>query len=83
MTQTEIRQAILEAIGQIAPEADPNVITSEGNLRETLDIDSFDFLQVLIRLNQRFGVEIPESDYGQLATLSGMTRYLSAKLAAR
>lgn len=83
MTESEIRQAILETIGQIAPEADPAAIRPEDNLREALDIDSFDFLQVLIRLNKRFGVEIPESDYTQLATLSGMTRYLSAKLSVR
>ncbi|HVN19290.1 MAG TPA: acyl carrier protein [Dongiaceae bacterium] len=82
MTETEIRQAILEAIGQIAPEADPTAIRPEDNLREALDIDSFDFLQVLIRLNRRLGVEIPESDYTQLATFSGMIRYLSDKLAA-
>lgn len=83
MTESEIRQAILKTIGQIAPEADPAAIRPEDNLREALDIDSFDFLQVLIRLNKRFGVEIPESDYTQLATLSGMTRYLSAKLSVR
>ncbi len=80
MTETEIRQAVFDTLHQIAPEADPQTISPDENLREALDIDSFDFLNVLIGLHQRLGVQIPEADYGKLATLSGLVRYLSAKL---
>jgi len=80
MTEIEIRQAIFDTLRQIAPEADPQKIRPDENLREALDIDSFDFLNVLIGLHKRLGVEIPEADYGQLATLSGLVRYLSSKL---
>jgi acyl carrier protein len=80
MTETEIRQAIFDALHQIAPEADPQQIRADENLREALDIDSFDFLNVLIGLHERLGVEIPEADYGQLTTLSGIVQYLSRKL---
>jgi acyl carrier protein len=83
MTETEIRQAVFDAIRQIAPEADARKIGVNENLREALDIDSFDFLNLLIGLHKRLGVEIPEADYGQLATLSGLVRYLSSKLADR
>lgn len=79
MTEVEIRQAIFDSIRQIAPEADPQAIGPDENLRETLDIDSFDFLNLLIRLHERLGVEIPERDYGQLNTLSAMVRYLTPK----
>ncbi|MGD1092442.1 MAG: acyl carrier protein [Bryobacteraceae bacterium] len=82
MTETEVRQAIFDALGQIAPEADPRKIRPEENLREALDIDSFDFLNLLIGLHQRLGVQIPEADYGQLTTLSALVRYLSSKLPA-
>jgi acyl carrier protein len=82
MTETEIRQAVFDAIRQVAPEADPRKIGENENLREALDIDSFDFLNVLIGLHKRLGVEIPEADYGQLATLSGLVLYLSSKLAS-
>jgi acyl carrier protein len=80
MTETEIRQAIFDALHQIAPEASPQQIRADENLREALDIDSFDFLNVLINLHERLGVEIPEVDYGQLTTLSALVQYLSQKL---
>jgi acyl carrier protein len=83
MTETEIRQAIFDTLRKIAPEADPQQIRPEENLREALDIDSFDFLNVLIGLHERLGVEIPEADYGQLTTLSALVQYLSNKLDSR
>ena len=79
MTETEIRQAIFDVLHQIAPEVNPNQIRPDENLREALDIDSFDFLNVLIALNKRLGVDIPESDYGRVTTLSALIRYLSSK----
>jgi len=80
MTETEIRQAIFDSLRKIAPEADAQKIQPDENLREALDIDSFDFLNLLIGLHQRLGVEIPEGDYGQLTTLSALVRYLSQRL---
>lgn len=81
MTETEIRQAVFDAIRPIAPEADPQKIRPGENLREALDIDSFDFLNLLIALHGRLGVEIPESDYSQLTTLAELVRYLASKVA--
>jgi acyl carrier protein len=79
MTEAEIRQAIFDSLRQIAPEADPQKIRPDENLREALDIDSFDFLNLLIGLHGRLGIQIPESDYSQLTTLSALVRYLSPK----
>ncbi len=79
MTETEIRQAIFDSLRQIAPEADPQKIRPDENLREALDIDSFDFLNLLIGLHERLGIQIPESDYSQLTTLSTLVQYLSLK----
>jgi len=80
MTEAEIRHTIFDALHQIAPEADPQKIPPDENLREALDIDSFDFLNALIALHKRLGVEIPEADYGQLTTLSALVQYLTRKL---
>ena len=77
MTESEIRQAISQALRRIAPEADLDQVGPNENLREALDIDSFDFLNFLIGLHQRLGVEIPEADYGKLTTLSDLVRYLT------
>jgi acyl carrier protein len=56
-------------------------IASDQPLRGQVDIDSFDFLNVIIRLSERLKVDIPEADYGELATLDGMIDYLAKKQA--
>lgn len=70
VTQT-IRQAIIDAVLQIAPEADFARVDAKRSLRQQLDIDSFDFLNLLIDLHARLGVEIPEADYAKVDTLGG------------
>lgn len=79
MTETEIQQTVFDALRKLAPEADPSQVGPDENLREALDIDSFDFLNLLIGLHEKLGVEIPEADYGRLTTLTSLVRYLSAK----
>ena len=83
MSDADIQQAIFAALRNVAPEVDPSTIPPEANLREALDIDSFDFLNFLIGVHERLGVEIPERDYGQLTSLSRLVRYLSSRLSAR
>jgi acyl carrier protein len=80
MSETELRILLLEGLRKVAPETDPASLGGEENIRETLDIDSFDFLNFLIELNDRLGVEIPEADYGRLTTLNAMMRYLGPKV---
>ena len=80
MTESEIQSAIFAGLRKIAPETDPQQLKPTENLREALDIDSFDFLNFLIGLHERLGVEIPEADYGRLTTLSALVQYLSKKL---
>ncbi|MBX7210764.1 MAG: hypothetical protein K1X78_20825 [Verrucomicrobiaceae bacterium] len=80
MTEAELQQLIFDGLRKIAPESDPASLRPDQKIRETLDIDSFDFLNFLIALDERLRVEIPEADYGKLNTLDGMVRYLLAKL---
>lgn len=81
MTESQIRQVVLDVLRRIAPEVDVNQLDPAGNLREAAEIDSFDFLSLLIGVHERLGVEIPESDYGQLSTLNGLTAYLARRIA--
>jgi acyl carrier protein len=76
MTEAEIQQHVFEALRKVAPEADPHQLRPDDNLRETLDIDSFDFLNFLIGLRERTGIEIPEADYGRIASLNQLLAYL-------
>jgi acyl carrier protein len=80
MTEAEIRETIFKLLGRIAPEADFSTLAPDDNLRRTLDIDSFDALNFFIALHEELGVQIPESDYGQLNTLAELIRYLSARV---
>ncbi len=80
MTDSEIKEIIFKLLKEIAPEADFSELAPSENIREVLDIDSFDFLNFLIGLNEELGINIPESDYGQLRTLADIVSYISARI---
>ena len=81
-TRDEIRAVIFDVLGGIAPEVDPAAISPDQPLREQVDIDSFDFLNVIIRLHETLGVDIPEKDYAELLTLNGAVEYLARRIGA-
>ncbi len=80
MTRQDIRAAIIEALSAIAPEGDYATLRGGRPLRDQLDIDSFDFLNVVIRLHDKLGVDVPEADYQKLATLDSAIDYLASRL---
>ena len=81
MTDANLTATISTCLHRIAPEAELATLDPLANLRESLDLDSFDFLQFLIALGQHLHLEIPEADYPQLATLEGLTTYLKTRAA--
>lgn len=82
MTPAEIRDVVVRALISVAPEVNPAELDDQKPLRDGLDLDSMDYLSLLIALSKRLQVEIPERDYAQLQTLGGIVAYLSAKLPA-
>ena len=80
MTEGEIRETVLRALCEIAPEADPGALAPDVSFRDQLDLDSMDFLNFAIALHEELGVEIPEADYPKLATLDGCVEYLAAAM---
>lgn len=80
MNDDEIRQTVLKVLGEIAPEANLARLKPQARIRDQLDIDSMDFLNFVIGLNRQLLVEIPERDYGRLATLDGCVNYVAAAL---
>jgi acyl carrier protein len=80
MTDDEIKAIVLRAIGDIAPEADLDQIDPAVDLREQLDIDSMDGLNIMIGIHEATGVDIPEADYPQMTNLNGCVAYLRARL---
>lgn len=77
MSDTDIRKVVQEELSNIAPEADFASLGPSEDLRETLDIDSMDFLTFITAIHQRLGIDIPEIDYPKLGTLDGAVMYLA------
>jgi acyl carrier protein len=82
LSRDAIRATIFETLSAIAPEIDPAGIASDKPLRDQVDLDSMDFLNVIIRLHEVLGIDIPESDYASLATLDGAVDYLARRSGA-
>jgi len=79
MTQDEIRATVLRILGEIAPEADLTRLKSNVSFRDQLDIDSMDFLNFVIALDEELDVRIPESDYPKLSTLDACVELFSSR----
>ena len=79
MTNAEARALLAEVFSRFAPEVDFAAIDPGADLREQLDIDSLDFLNALVAIHERTGVEVPEADYAQVATLEAAAAYLAAR----
>jgi acyl carrier protein len=76
MNDQQARDTILGVLRQIAPEADFAELEPDVELREQLDIDSMDFLNFVIGIHEQTGIDIPEEDYAEMASLNGCVRYL-------
>lgn len=80
MTRDEIKDVILEIIEDIDEEADFATLDADAPLRDQLDLDSMDFLDIVMELRKRYKLQIPEEEYPQLATLASCVNYLEPKL---
>jgi len=80
MTREEIQNAVVDIIQTVAPDEDLTNLKPGEKLREQIELDSMDFLDIVMELRKRYGVHVPESDYKELATLDGCVAYLAPKL---
>ena len=78
MNEQQLRTVVIGALTDVAPEIDPAGIDADTALAEQLDIDSMDFLNVIVAINEQTGIEIPERDYPRLSTLNDAVAYLAA-----
>jgi len=79
VTRAELERVVKRALGRIAPEANFEALDPDADLRETLDLDSMDFLNFLVGLREETGIEVPDADVPQVATLACCLDYLSAR----
>jgi acyl carrier protein len=80
MTHAEIREAVLRALVAVAPEADPATLRPDIPLRDQLDLDSMDSLNVVVGIHEELGVDIPEAEWARLQTLDEVVEYLASAL---
>ena len=79
MTKEDCKQVVLDIIAEIAPDEDLSNISPDVRLRDQLDLDSMDFLDIVMELRKQYGIEVPEEEYPQLASLDSCAEYLTPK----
>jgi acyl carrier protein len=79
MTRDELERVVAGVLAGIAPEADLATVKAGEDLREALDLDSMDFLNLVIGLHEKLGIDIPEADYPKLFSKDGLLAYLAAR----
>jgi acyl carrier protein len=76
MTSIDIREEIVNILADIVPDEDLSNLDDDKPLREQIELDSMDFLDIVMELRKRYRIQIPEDDYIQLATLTSTVTYL-------
>ena len=76
MTEGEIKEEILDILEAIAPDEDLTQIDDAVNFRDQLELDSMDFLDIVMELRKRHRIQIPEDDYLHLASMNSTVAYL-------
>jgi acyl carrier protein len=80
MTAAEIREEILDILSDIAPDEDLSNLVDDRRFREQLELDSMDFLDIVMELRKRHRIQIPEQDYEQLASMASTVAYLEPRM---
>ncbi len=81
MSPAEIRDEILDILSEIAPDEDLSDLKDDQSFREQIELDSMDFLDIVMELRKRHRIQIPEEDYGELASMASTVKYLEPKMA--
>ena len=80
MTDDQIKALVLRELSNIAPEIETANLDPALELREQIDLDSMDILNLMIAIHEATGIDIPEADYPQMASLDGAVTYLRPRL---
>jgi len=79
MEQTEVRQKVFDIITDVALDEDLSNLDDSVALRDQLDLDSMDFLDIVMELKKRHQIEVPQEDYPELASMDSCVAYLTPK----
>jgi acyl carrier protein len=76
MRAAEIKQAVRDILSDIAPDEDLSDLKEDVPFRDQLEMDSMDFLDIVMELRKRYRIQIPEEDYLELASMASTVKYL-------
>lgn len=76
MTRDDIKQVVLDILADIAPDQDLGELKDDVSFREQLELDSMDFLDIVMELRKKYRVQVPEDDYVNLASMDSTVKYL-------
>ena len=82
MNKQQIKETVLRILATVAPDADLTSLQPKVSFHDQFDIDSIDFLRLMMELEKALKVTILDFDYPKLSTLQGCVDYLAAQLAA-
>jgi acyl carrier protein len=82
VTTDDLRTLLLDVLSDVAPETDPAAVDPTEDLRDELDLDSMDELNMITKVSERLGIDVPEDDYPKLRTLDGAVAYLADRVGA-
>ena len=80
MTAAEIKQAIIDILSDIAPDEDLSDLKEDVAFRDQLELDSMDFLDIVMELRKRYRIQIPEEEYTELASMGSTVKYLEPRM---
>ena len=81
MNEPGLEHGLVELLRRIAPDIDPATFDRHASLREDLDLDSMDVLNLLAAIHERYGVEIPDAEAGRIRTFEDLRSTVEARLA--
>ena len=81
MTKDEVKEAVKDIIATIAPAEELSTLHDADLLRDQLELDPMDFLDIVMELRKRYGVQVPEDDYKELGSLESCGNYLHPHMA--
>jgi len=80
VTDDQIKTLVVGELRKIAPEADLDEHDPAVDLRDRIDLDSVDTLNLMIAIHEATGADIPEADYHQMVSLDGCVSYLRSRI---
>jgi acyl carrier protein/RimJ/RimL family protein N-acetyltransferase len=79
---SRIQACVLDILKSLSPQVDIGAISADQPLRQQIDLDSMDWLNLIVGMDEKLHIEVPEADYGKLATLDAIVTYLASRIPA-